>query len=408
MSTSRQIVASVVLTSATLLAGCERHPGESRPAVPDLDERASALARSTILVDTHIDLPYALQGELRDVAERLPDGQFDWVRARAGGLDAAFMSIYVPASRQGTGTETAYADGLIDLVEQIAHAWPDRFLLARSPADVREAHARGLVALPLGIENGAAIGNDLRNLEHFAHRGVRYITLTHAEDNSICDSSFATTRTWHGLSPFGREAVAEMNRLGIMVDVSHVSDEAFWQVAEIARAPLIASHSGCRSFTPGWERNMDDAMIRKLAELGGVIQVNFGSAFLTEQAQRQSQEGWDTVAAYLKDHDLPEEGPEAEAAYARYWQEHPRVETHVTDVADQIDHVVQLVGIDHVGLGSDFDGVDSLPVGLEDVAAYPKLIAELLRRGYSEQDIAKVCGGNLLRVWEQVERAAVP
>ena len=233
---------------------------------------------------------------------------------------------------------------------------------------------------------------------------IRYITLTHSDNNHICDSSYATERRWNGLSPFGVEVVAEMNRLGIMIDVSHVSDASFDQILEHTSAPVIASHSSCRAFTPGFERNLDDARIARLAENGGVIQINFGSAFLTAEANAASIAMWLEVGAWVREHDLDWSAPEAEAHRRAYLEQHPIPSTSVTDVADQIDHVVALVGIDHVGLGSDFDGVSNVPDGLSDVSQYPGLVAELLRRGYSEDDVRKVLGENILRVWEEVER----
>jgi membrane dipeptidase len=192
----------------------------------------------------------------------------------------------------------------------------------------------------------------------------------------------------------------------MMIDVAHVSDEAFWQVIELSRAPVIASHSSCRIFTPGWERNMDDAMIRALAAAGGVIQINFGSAFLTDAARRQSMGAWDFVRSHLAAEGLVGDHDAASRWFATYWQERVPVATSVADVADHIDHVVRIAGVDHVGFGSDFDGVSQLPHGLEDVRGYPNLIAELLRRGYTEAEIRQICGGNLLRVWEAIRAAA--
>ena len=262
----------------------------------------------------------------------------------------------------------------------------------------------------MGIENGAAIEDDLANLAHFAARGVRYVTLTHSEDNLICDSSYVPKekRTWHGLSPFGREVVGEMNRLGILVDLSHVSDESFDQAIEIAKAPPIASHSSARHFTPEFERNLDDARIVKLAEKGGVIQINFGSAFLRGDANAASLAEWQAAEAFKKEHgDLAWSDPQMVAFQESWRKDHPPIFATVADVADHIDHVVKLAGVDHVGLGSDFDGVgDSLPVGLKSVADYPNLVAELLRRGYSNEDVVKILGGNLMRVWREAEKVA--
>jgi membrane dipeptidase len=256
------------------------------------------------------------------------------------------------------------------------------------------------------MENGAPL-TDVAALRHFYDRGIRYVTLTHGKDNQICDSSYDQERTWKGLSPFGRELVREMNRIGMMIDVSHVSDDAFFQVLEVTEAPVIASHSSCRHFTPGWERNMDDDMIRALAENGGVIQINFGSAFLTAAAQEQSAEYWNARSEYLEENGYDDDGPEAEAFRDSYWEGRTKLYATVADVADHIDHVRDLVGVEHVGFGSDFDGVgDSLPVGLKSVADYPVLLTELLQRGYSEEEIELMCSGNVLRVWSRVEELA--
>ena len=259
----------------------------------------------------------------------------------------------------------------------------------------------------MGMENGAPIGDDLANLAYFRDRGIRYITLTHGKSNQISDSSYDEERVWEGLSPFGRQVVEEMNRQGIMIDVSHVTDEAFDQVLDLTRAPVIASHSSCRSFTGDWERNMSDEMIRRLGENGGVIHINFGSAFLTQEAWETSQAMWEAVGKYREEQDL-EEGDEALEAFSEaYRAENPQVLADVTDVVDHIDRAVALAGIDHVGIGSDFDGVGpSTPTGLKDVSYYPNLIRHLLERGYSDEDVRKILGENTLRVWAEVEKVA--
>jgi membrane dipeptidase len=397
---------AALLPTAILLAGCGQQPAPSTPTETDFQAEAARLAQEILIVDTHIDVPYRLNEEPDDVSVRTEDGHFDHVRATQGGLNAAFMSIYVPASLQEEGGARELADKLIDLVEAIEAQAPDKFAIARSVADVRASFDQGLFALPLGIENGAAIEDDLAALQHFYDRGVRYVTLTHSEANLMCDSSFDEERRWNGLSPFGREVVAEMNRLGIMVDISHVTDDTFFQVMEISEAPAIASHSCCRHFAPGFERNMTDEMITLLADNGGVIQIAFAPGFLTEAAQKQSAELWATVGRYIEQHEVSWDSNEVKQQIALYYEEHPKVETSVGDVVDHIEHVIDLVGIDYVGLGSDFDGIMSTPTGLEDVSSYPNIIEELLRRGYSEQDIRKICGENVLRVWAEVERIA--
>jgi len=373
----------------------------------DLTTRATRLAQEIIIVDTHIDVPFRMEEGLEDISQRTAGGDFDYVRAKEGGLDAAFMSIYAPSELQETGGAKEKADELIDRVERFAEDWPDKFALAVSPADIERHFADGVISLPMGLENGAPVEDDLANLQHFYDRGVRYITLTHAKDNQISDSSYEETRTWNGLSPFGQVVVAEMNRLGMIIDVSHITDEAFSQVLSLSRAPVIASHSSCRHFTPDWERNMSDEMIRALAANGGVIQINFGSAFLTEAGNISSTELWDKLEVYAEEHGLAP-GDERLSDYReQLFEESPPVLADVSDVADHIDHVVGLVGPRHVGIGSDFDGVGpTTPTGLEDVSYLPNLIRILLERGYSDEEIRQIFGGNTLRVWGEVERVA--
>ncbi len=334
------------------------------------------------------------------------EGDFDYVRAKEGGLDAPFMSIFIPASYQD-GRAKALADTLIDMVRGIAEAHPDKFAVAVSPAEVEANFKKGIVSLPMGMENGAPIEGDLKNVSYFHERGIRYITLTHSKDNHICDSSYDTTGTWNGLSPFGREVVLEMNRVGIMVDISHVSDNTFWQVMDLAKAPCIASHSSCRKYTPGFERNMNDEMIKRMGQNGGVIQINFGSTFLDGEIQAKRDEQRAELQKLLEKEGLSYRDEAAEPIIEKYRLENPNLYSDVQMVANHIDHVVALAGIDHVGFGSDFDGVgDSLPTGLKDVSQYPNLLYELLKRGYSEEDIEKVCYKNVWRVWKEVERVA--
>ncbi|WP_423815757.1 dipeptidase [Rhodothermus profundi] len=383
---------------ASLLAACQSEADRHY-------ERARQLTQRFILIDGHIDVPYRLRQFPEDITRRTELGDFDYVRARAGGLDAPFFSIYLPAELQDTpGASKALADSLIDMVEALVRQAPDKFMLARSPDDVRRAHREGRIALLMGMENGSGLEGDLRNVAYFYERGIRYITLTHARVNQLSDSSYDTTRVWNGLSPFGEQVVDEMNRLGMLIDISHVSDSAFYDVLRRTKAPVIASHSSARHFTPGWERNMSDEMIRALAANGGVIMINFGSSFLRSEYQTRGDSLRQQLRAELEAQGLAPDSPEGRRWMARQRKQHP-IGT-VADVADHIDHVVQLVGVDHVGLGSDFDGVFALPEGLQDVSMYPNLVAELLRRGYSEADIEKILGGNLLRVWETVEAVA--
>jgi membrane dipeptidase len=255
------------------------------------------------------------------------------------------------------------------------------------------------VSLALGMENGTPIEGKLENLQHFYNRGIRYITLAHSESNHIADSSYDLRRKWQGLSPFGKELIVAMNNLGMMIDISHVSDAAFYQTVAISKVPVIASHSSLRRYTPGFERNMDDDMLKALAQNGGVVQINFGSSFVTAMANQYGA---------LRKAAAQQAGvPDNDAFDLEFRKKHPYPFATLETVLDHIDHVVKLVGIDHVGIGSDYDGVgDSLPVGLKDVASYPNLIEGLLKRGYQDADIEKILSGNLLRVWREVEAYA--
>jgi membrane dipeptidase len=371
----------------------------------DTGSKAGMLAHKYIIVDGHIDLPYRLkvrnfrlEREYLRIPIQSDSGDFDYTRAKEGGLDAPFMSIFIPSEYELKNPKI-YADSLIRLVEGIIDAHPDKFAKAGSPAEIEKNFSLGKISMPMGMENGAPLEGDLKNVSYFHNRGIRYITLTHAKNNHISDSSYDTTRTWNGLSPFGREVVAEMNRTGTMVDISHVSDSAFYQVISLTRVPVIASHSSCRKFTPGFERNMNDDMIKELGENGGVIMINFGSSFLDGAIEKNRTE----LENLLKSKKLKYTDKAAKKVITDFSKSHPELFSDVERVADHIDHVVSLVGVDHVGFGSDFDGVgDSLPVGLKDVSAYPNLIDALLKRGYSDDDIEKICCKNLFRVWNEV------
>jgi len=223
-----------VLVAAVFLAGCRGEHPTAGIRGADLEQQAVRLARETLIVDTHVDLPDRLTRNDEDISVQTEKGHFDYVRARAGGLDAPFMSIYISADHQDAGNAKAHADELIDMVEGFEKKWPDKFAVARSTQDVLRDFERGVVSLPMGMENGAPIEDDLSNLEHFYNRGIRYITLTHSKNNQFCDSSYDDEDTWGGLSPSGRQLIAEMNRIGIMIDVSHVSDEAFYEVMELS------------------------------------------------------------------------------------------------------------------------------------------------------------------------------
>ena len=343
------------------------------------------IAKKLTIIDMHIDTPYRLWrqnlngDEIDDISERTLKGDFDYRRAISGGLNVPFFSIYTPASTQLDSTSHEMALALIDMVEDIVTLHPDKFFIVKSTNDI-EMLDKERLGIAFGMENGAPIQGDLSRVQFYHDRGIRYITLTHSKTNHISDSSYDENHQWGGgLSSFGKDLIREMNKVGIMVDISHVSDKAFYESIEISEAPVIASHSSLRHFTPGFERNVSDDMLIKLASKGGVISINFGSSFITEKALE----------------------------YGREKKKGPYPYADVTDVVDHIDRVVSLVGIDHVGIGSDYDGVgDTLPNNLKDVSTFPNLISELLVRGYTQEDIEKILSGNIIRVWTEVEDLA--
>jgi len=368
-------------------------------------EAAHRITQQTIIVDGHIDVPYRINKHWEDVTKATASGDFDYPRAIKGGLNAPFMSIYVPASLDNSDQSTRLADQLIDSVEAIVGRAPNKFALAHTVNDVERNFAEGKISLPMGMENGSPVQGSLDTLNRFYERGIRYITLAHSQSNHISDSSYDLRRKWKGLSPFGKEMVKEMNNLGIIVDISHVSDDAFYQTLEISSAPVFASHSSLRKFTPGFERNMDDEMIKKLAEHDGVIMINFGSGFVSGLARTWRDER--TQQAEDLANTFGDDSQEVADFITQYNANNPYPFATLETVLQHIDHVVQLVGIDYVGIGSDYDGVgDSLPIGLKDVASFPTLVEGLLGRGYSETDIKKILSGNALRVWRAVENVA--
>ncbi len=375
-------------------------------AAAEPSERAVSLAQSLLIVDGHVDAPSTIAEAGADMSDGKKAVDFDYVRAKAGGLDAPFMSIYVAADYEEKGGAKARAGILIGLMEGLAAQHPDKFEIATSPQDVRRIAAEGKIAMPLGMENGSPIEGDLDNLKHFYDRGVRYITLAHSKTNHISDSSYDENEKWDGLSPFGFEVVRVMNNLGMMVDVSHITDAALEDVLSVTRVPVMASHSSLRHFTPDFHRNLPDELVKKIGENGGVIMINFGSSFLTEEANGYRGKG--TAAREAEEKRMGRKMNEEEvAAFATtYLSENPYPFATLDDVLNHIDRTVELAGIDHVGIGSDYDGVgDSLPIGLKDVSTFPALIDGLIARGYDDVAIEKILSGNAMRVWEEVEEA---
>lgn len=410
-----RLITPLLILSAALLFSCTEKKPVDRMTDEQLRSYADELAHKYIITDGHVDLPerlkeknFIVDSANMSVIISTTEGEFDYSRSKKGGLDAPFMSIYIPSSYQSKPDKgKGLADSLINMVTGIASLLPDKFALANTPAEVEANFEAGKISLPMGMENGAPIGNDLANLKYFYDRGIRYITLTHNFDNQICDSSRDTTHTWNGLSPFGREVVAEMNRLGIMVDISHVDDSTFYQVMKITKAPCIASHSSCRNFAPSIQRDMSDDMIKTLGENDGVMLINFYNVFLDSVVANRDELNRKKLLSLLEEKGIKENDSLAKPIINQFRKENPPLKTDIEMVANHIDHVVKLAGIDHVGFGSDFDGVDGrLPVGLEEPSKYPNLIYTLLKRGYTEEDIAKICYKNVWRVWNKVEQVA--
>jgi membrane dipeptidase len=372
----------------------------------ELWRKALDIHRRAIVVDTHCDTPMVMLEKGIDIGQRSEQNNVDLVRMKEGGLDAAFFAVFV-SNAFDNQHPAAKALEMIDEVYRQVERYPELAAMAFSPQDIRWLHVEGKRAILLGLENGGPIEGSLRLLRNFYRLGVRYVTLTHSDNNDICDSSTAPAPRWNGLSEFGRSVVKEMNRLGMIVDVSHISDQAFWDVLETSSAPVIASHSCARALCSA-PRNLSDEMIKALAEKGGVIQVNFYGGFLDEGIYQKSEETRKKLAPEIEKlkeqfKDNPEE---FQKAIMEMWHKESPPPPPLDILIDHIDHVVRLVGADHVGLGSDFDGASSYPQGLQDVSGYPLITYHLLRRGYQEKDIQKILGGNFLRVFDEVVRTA--
>lgn len=362
-------------------------------------DKALALHKRTIVIDTHSDLPLRMLDEGVDMGIRRKDGHEDIPRMLEGGLDVQFLAIYVAGeyAKQG-GLKRALE--MLEPVQAGLEKYADRIALATSPSEVYRLKRAGKIAAVLALEGGHALEGSLNALRQFYRMGFRYMTLTHISNNDLSDSSTDEPR-WNGLSELGKEMVREMNRLGMMVDVSHISDAAFWDVLETSTVPVLATHSSVRAIAD-LPRNMGDEMIQALAERGGVVQICFGSAFLHPLWAARGTK----ILTLLR-----EKYNNDVSHWNRLWSEmnekDPLPSPNVDDVIAHIDHIVQLVGPDYVGLGSDFDGVAYVPSGLDDVSMLPNITFSLLKRGYSESDIEKILGGNLLRVWSEVEKTAV-
>jgi membrane dipeptidase len=372
-------------------------------------ERARAILRESPLIDGHNDLAYALRdrvGGLRtstvDLRTRLDGIDTDIPRLREGGVGGQFWSVWVPADLPESEALPMALEQL-DIVHRFVADHPDVFTLATTADEVEAAFRSGRIASLIGLEGGSMIASSMAALRHFHARGVRYMTLTHWRTTRWADA--ATDPPQHGgLTAFGREVVREMNRLGILVDLSHVSPETMAAALDVAEAPVIFSHSGARAVTEH-ARNVPDDILRRVPVNGGVVMAVFLSIFISNEVVAHRAPAQAAEDAHLLEHP---ETPVAEiVALRQAWlADHPAPRTTIGQIADHIDHLRDVAGIDHVGLGSDFDGGEILSEGLEDVSGFPRLIGELLRRGYSDDDVRKIAGGNVLRVMRGAEAVA--
>ena len=375
----------------------------------DIADRARKLHFSSIVLDTHDDTPMRFSDKNFDLGKRNPDGHVDIPRMREGGMNAIFFSVYIDGRTMGSPAVQKALDQ-IDAVHQNVQKYSKEIVFATTAEDVRRAHAQGKIAALIGVEGGHMIGNDIHVLRTFGHLGVRYMTLCHFYNDEWADSS--TDKPAHnGLTDFGKDIVREMNRQGIMVDISHVSDKTFYDALEVSKAPLIASHSSCRALCDH-PRNMSDDMIKALAAKGGVIQINYERTFI-DQAYKDAYDKIEKGVVENERKVIELCGDNLECQWRKSSEITEQLVSggklpHVSweRIVDHIDHVAKLAGPDHVGLGSDFDGAD-MPDGMEDCSKLPKITEGLMRKGYSDADIRKILGGNLLRVMEQAERVSM-
>jgi membrane dipeptidase len=362
-------------------------------------------AERPVTVDTHADTPTEYLKQKFDLGVTNDKGHFDYPRMKAGGLDAEFFVAYVPARAAGKGA-AAYCLRVMETIREMVDLYPRWARLATSTTDIRSIAASGKRAMLIGIEGGHAIEDSLEVLRSFYRLGARYMTLTHTNTNNWADSSGDKPKHG-GLNDLGREVVREMNRVGMLIDISHVSDDTFYDVIEVTKAPVFASHSSARALAEH-ERNMTDDMLRALGKNGGVVMVNFNPPFLSTevaQASKARTEKLRAARAELREK-YGEDTPEYEAADKALLDANPIPNVPWTRIVDHIDHIVKVAGIDHAGLGSDFDGISSIPEGMEDVSKLPKIREELNRRGYSEANIRKVMGENFMRVFARAEQVS--
>ncbi len=406
------LLAAIILVFHCALMAEERKndsPSPKARAPVKLTEEALRIHREALVIDGHNDLPWQLR-EKKDLSFRKIDLRqvqkalglhTDIPRLRQGGVGAQFWSAYVPADTGKKGTAVRLTLEQIDVIRRMVAAYPDTFEMAYTAEDIVRIHNKGKIASLIGVEGGHSIDNSLGVLRMFYVLGVRYMTLTHSETLDWADSATDEPRH-HGLTAFGEQVVREMNRLGMLVDISHVSAETMRHALRVTSAPLIASHSSAYALAEH-PRNVPDDVLRLVKKNGGVVMVNFYPGFIVPEAARLRRDMFQIARDLQKKY--PDER-EFRAALEQWRKEHPIPTGSVHTVVDHIEHIIKTAGIDHVGLGSDFDGINSVPNQLEDVSCYPYITQELLNRGYGKEDIRKVLGGNLLRVLRQAEEVA--
>ncbi|GAA4436196.1 dipeptidase [Bremerella cremea] len=403
---SSTIFLRVVVSAASLLAipnGLNAEDAE-QSVRPRLTARAKDLHASSIVIDGHNDLPWKIRADgdgnfqKLDISKPQPKLHTDIPRLRQGGVGAQFWSVWVPVDLGYQGTALLTTIEQIELVKKMAETYPDDFEIALTVEDIRRIHADGKIASLIGVEGGHCIENSISSLNHLHQLGARYMTLTHADSLDWADSATDDEKAG-GLSPFGKEVVQRMNTLGMMVDISHVSVPTMHDVLNISQAPVIFSHSSARAVADS-PRNVPDEVLKRLPEKDGIVMVNYYSAFIVPEAARIYHEG---VAIKRKLQMEGKTADEIQAAVARHRKQNPMPAGTFNDVIEHIDHLVKTAGWQHVGLGSDYDGVGLVPAGLEDVSTYPYITQALLDRGYTDEQIRGILGENLLRVMAKIE-----
>lgn len=390
-----KLLSIISILLIVFLASCKNRPKVKSDE--ELRQMSLKICENNIILDSHIDWPEQILDNPEDISGRTVKGDFDLVRAKQGGLNAALSVVYIN-SRYGVDEGRVLADSMLKLIAGYLKSCPGKFAQARNPQDIEKNFKDKLFSLVLCLENGSPTGNDLKYLRYLKEKGIAYITLCHNKANQISDSNFDTNHIWNGLSPFGKDVIREMNRLGIIIDISHSTDSTVFQSLRYSKAPLIASHSSCRYFTPGLERNLSDTLIKAIAQKNGVIMVNLCSAFLDSVCLKN----WNRLEKWYDSAGVDMISNEGFDIARKYGETH-KLYSDSKQLVDHIDHIVSLAGADHVGIGSDFDGIGKMqPSDLQDVSSYPVIVSELLKRGYTVEAIKKILSENFLRVWKQV------